>query len=179
MLQVVAAREPDTLPDVEHLLRPAPRRPGELHEAVTISPELGARLMYCCASAGVVVDVAATLLLESQLLMNDLAAVGAGDLVDRLLHAEVGVERGLSAAEADYLRSLTVGRRSGSTAGRPRDRVVLPVRLLPLLDSAVWTRAGAGDLERAIRWETAALLGATTMREWGLRRVLTLAAARR
>jgi hypothetical protein len=179
MLHAVAAPEPDPLPEVEHLLRAAPRRPGELHEAVTISPELSGHLMERCAPAGVAIDVAATLLVESQLLMNDLAAVGAGYLMDRLLDAEVGVTRRLSAAEADYLRSLTVGRRSGSTAGRPRDRIVLPVRLLPLLDSAVWMRARDGNLERAIRWETAALLGATTMREWGLRRVLTLADRRR
>jgi hypothetical protein len=160
-LRLVDQPEPPPLPTGEALVV-GPRRPGELHDVVA----LGAASEVIAAKAvrsRVDVDVAATLLFELHLLATDCSAAG------RPLPtapASAAPRRRLSAAEADYLRVLTL--RPGAVAA-PATRAALPVRLLPRITPTVIAAAAAlADLEEAIRWETAALVEGRTIGELGL-----------
>ncbi len=51
------------------------------------------------------------------------------------------------------------------TPGRSRNRVTLPVRLLGRLPQELSYENSVG-LERAVRWESAAVLARLTMSEW-------------
>lgn len=166
-LSAVPPATPQALPDCEHLLALSPRRPGELHEPLGVALQPGCALAEHAATAGVAVDLAAALMLEAQLLLEDLEAFGAAPPPAQPTSA-ARVTRRLSAAEADYLRALTLRRRLPKS-GAPPKRLVLPVRLLPHADPRRLARAAEGDLGRTLDWEVAALLAGMTLREWGLR----------
>lgn len=160
-LRLVDQSEPPPLPIGEALVASA-RRPGELHDIVT----LGSASEAVAAKAGrsrVGVDVAMTLLLELHLLATDCAAAS------RALPPAPAISmphRRMSAAEADYLRLLTLRPDAPPT---PTARAALPVRLLPRVSPAVIAGAAATvDLEEAIRWELAALHQGRTIGELGL-----------
>lgn len=163
-LRVVPPPDPVPLPDGDAYLDPAPRRPGELHEAVAATAAVRGDAAAVAAAAGIAESVATTVPLEAHVVHGDLARVGR-ELDGSAVHG--GVERRLSAAEADYLRSLTAGRRRrrGRFAAGP---LLIPVRLLPWAKPSTLAMALRGDVEQALVWEAQALLAGATMREWVL-----------
>jgi hypothetical protein len=137
------------------------RRPGELYDVVALGD--AASLVAAKATrARVGLDLAATLLIELHLLQLDL--VDAGFPLPAPPSAAAPTRR-LTAAEGDYLRTLTF-RRTQATTTAPRASV--PVRLLPRITPTVLAAAASGDLGHAIAWEVAALLGGRTIAELGL-----------
>lgn len=155
-----------TVPDPPPLpVLPAisPRRPGERHEAVAISAGQSQALREKAHAAKLPVDLAATLLVEAQLAVDWLTGFG---ISPESLETDVDV-LALSAAEADYVRALTLGRRSGA---RPRDAraatVALPARLVARCSSSVIARAVQGDIELAVRWEVCAMRSGLLIGEW-------------
>lgn len=159
---------PPALPDVDYLYGDGPRRPGELHEPLALGRELQDRLVRSARRAGLPVDLTARLLIEAALLVGDLEALGAPDAAQELdvVAARARVERRMSAAEADYLRSL------GLRRWAPGPGATIPVRLVGRLASIDVAAALDGDATRAVAWEAAALLQARTMLEWGLAVIL-------
>lgn len=145
-----------------------PRRPGELHESLTLSDRTARDLAIRAAGAGVSVDVACSLVLEAGLLLER-----RPDLGDLPADTDPPVIA-LPEASARYLRSLTVARKpSHRTPSRQRN-VAVPIRLLPRLaacdvERTIW----AVDLELAISWEIAAVLAGQTMSEWAVERLLS------
>jgi hypothetical protein len=138
------------------------RRPGELYDVVALGD--AASLVAAKATrARVGLDLAATLLIELHLLQLDL--VDAGFPLPAPPSAAAPTRR-LTAAEGDYLRTLTFRRAQATT---PAPRASVPVRLLPRITRTVVAAAAAtGDLEHAIAWEVAALLEGRTIAELGL-----------
>jgi hypothetical protein len=112
------------------------------------------------------VDLAATLLVEARLTHDWLNELGLGA---RALAAPPGRAVALSAAEADYLRGLSVGRsrRHGAASSAPGATTVsLPVRLVARCSPALLDRAARSDLEVAIAWEIGALREGLGIGEW-------------
>jgi hypothetical protein len=143
------------------------RRPGELHEALPLSVNAAKALAKRAASAGLAVDVAASLALEAGHLRMRLPQLQA-------LHPCPGsMSTALPEASARYLRSLTLGRRPHRPPTRAPSRVAIPVRLVPRLCA---TDAEAlidmVELEQAIAWEVAAVGAGQTMSEWALDQLL-------
>src|SRR4051812_15693424 len=103
------ARDPlPPLPDPADLVeREAPRRPGELHEALVLERAAADHVAEQAALAGVHVDVAASVLLEAGLLCADL-----GPRVSALRATRSSGAVRLPHAHARYLRSLTLCRRA-------------------------------------------------------------------
>jgi hypothetical protein len=161
-LRLIGAPEPGSPPTGGLLARDL-CRPGELHEVVALDERTGAVAAAKAARAGVSADVAVTLLVELELLYDDVGRAG-------LAHGEPPAfappSLQLTAAEADYLRFLAFPRRSRSP--QPARQVALPVRLLPRTTHDTLARAVDGDLDRAIRWEVAALTAGRTIGEFGL-----------
>lgn len=159
---------PPPLPDVAYLYRDGPRRPGELHEPLALDPEAQDRLARSARSAGLPMDLTARLLIEAALLVADLEALGAPGAAPDLdiAAAHATVQRRMSAAEADYLRRLSVRRWA------PGPSATIPVRLIGRLSSVDVGAALHGDATRAVVWEVAALVHARTMLEWGLTVIL-------
>ncbi|MFI4991986.1 MAG: hypothetical protein ACHQHO_13885 [Solirubrobacterales bacterium] len=165
------ADEPQPLPDCEGTLALV-RRPGELHEPLTLARDCAERLTAQAATVGVEESVAATLLVEAELLRDELARLGLAHLTPRLDTTARTPERALSAAEGDYLRSLTMRRPRGVNAAA---RVALPVRLHRRVEQRLLRAALAADLGQALAWEMCALMQGLTIGEWGLRCALELA----
>lgn len=161
VLRLVPDFQDPPLPTGELLVVDA-RRPGELFDVVAVG-DAALPVAIKAKEAHVGFDLAMTLLIESRLLHLDL--VGAGLAIPATPQL-VSPARRLSAAEADYLRALTL-RRVGTV--KALTRVVLPVRLLPRITTADIAAAAEGDLEDAIAWEIAALLEGRTMAELGWR----------
>lgn len=159
---------PPPLPDMAYLYDDRPRRPGELHEPLALGPDIQNRLARSACNAGLPLGVTAGLLLEAALLVSDLEALGASDAARDLdpVAARATVRRRMSAAEADYLRRLSVRRCA------PGPSATIPVRLIGRLGSIDVAAALDGDAERAVAWEAAALLQSRTMLEWGLAVIL-------
>lgn len=162
------------MPRVDDLVPADVRRPGELQEALVVEEALQARLSEVAAEAGVTASVAASVLLEAGLAVVDLEEAGVRDaaaVLDRRA-SSVARSRPISAAEGDYLRTLTIRRRH-----RPHDRAPLsvPVRLLARLhERDLDALAGIVPLEQALRWERHSLEEGRILGEWAL-----LAALRR
>lgn len=160
-LHLVGRPEPPPLPAGEALVAGA-RRPGELYDLVALgdaAPIVAAK----ATSSRIGFDVAATLLIEFHLMRGDVT--DAGFALPATPAARTPARR-LSAAEADYLRILTL--RPAQLAA-PKPRAAVPVRLLPRTSSAVIKDAAAtADLEQAIAWEAAALVEGRTIAELGL-----------
>ena len=126
-LRLLAADPLPPVPDAGELLGAFVRRPGELHEAFPLPAPAAHWLAEEVARCGVEADVLGSVLLEASLVAEDLA-------LERLAALEPApfdkLQRGLSAAEADYLRVLTVARRSRSVRRVPPQAVIaIPVRL--------------------------------------------------
>jgi plasmid stability protein len=145
----------------------SPRRPGELHESLTLSGEAARHLGVRAAQAGVSVDVAASLVLEAGLLLErrpHLSDVAAGEDPPAIALPE---------ASARYLRSLTVARTPLRRIPSKQRVVAVPVRLVPRLGACdVGGAIETVDLELAISWETAAILSGQTMSEWAVESLL-------
>ncbi len=122
-LRLLYGTESVPLPSGELLVVDA-RRPGELHDVVALG-DAAALVAAKATEMRVSFSLAATLLIELHLLRVDLA--GAGLPLPAPPHAAAPARR-LSAAEADYLRALTLRRGSGAAGLRP--------------GSARWWRAG-------------------------------------
>jgi hypothetical protein len=147
--------------------RPA-RRPGERHEPLGLDADGAGALRRLAACAGLPVDLAATLLIEARMSLDWLEALSR----DVSLLAYEPEPVALSAAEADYLRALTVGRALGRAVPHVDDgptTIVLPVRLVARAAPEVVRRAVEGDLEQAIAMEVRALRGGMLMGEWAAR----------
>lgn len=158
------------LPTAERLLSPPVRRPGELHEPVSLPA--GARRALDAQIADHRLDpaVAAALLLEATSLIRQLEALAVSRprlLLDAAAkHARL--TRRTSAAEADYLRTLTRPPRSTPHQAVPAT-VAIPIRLLARLQRTNLAEAfNSIPLPSAAGWELAALATGTTMSEWGL-----------
>lgn len=152
----------------------APRRPGESYRRIGIALATRRRLALASADSAVPLDVAATLICEAGLLLErlDRRRISCpSSLLDRAASAS-RLARPLGAADADYLRALCC-----RSWRRSRDEPDLPVRLID--------RIGAGSaervvehlervelLERAIRWEIAAIGAGSRMAGWGCEAVL-------
>jgi len=159
-LRLVDRAEPLPLPSGALLVADA-RRPGELYDVVALGD--AASLVEAKATrARVGLSVAATLLIELHLLQLELVDAGFPLPAPPSVAAPA---RRLTAAEADYLRTLTFRRAQAAT---PAPRASVPVRLLPRITPTVVAAAATGDLEHAIAWEVAALLGGRTIAELGL-----------
>jgi hypothetical protein len=152
------------LPSAEDLLTlQAPRRPGELHEALPLSEDFAQAIATQATQAGVGLDVAASLVVEAGLIADD-TQLTTGAQEPQSNHEALA----LPEASARYLRALTVGRRRGAPV-LPRGSVAVPVRLVPRLAAASIERlVGAIELEVAIAWEIAAVRQGRTMSEWAL-----------
>jgi hypothetical protein len=137
------------------------RRPGELYDVVSLG-DAAALVAAKATRARVGLNVAATLLVELHLLQRDLVDAGFSLLAPPSAAAPI---RRLTAAEGDYLRTLTFRRAQATT---PAPRASVPVRLLPRITPTVIAAAATGDLEHAIAWEVAALLEGRTIAELGL-----------
>lgn len=169
-LHIVERPETRELPSGE-LLVATVRRPGELHDVVTVDEAVASKIAAKATASRIDVNVAATLLVEMHLLAADLKDVGSAPV---LPPEAAPPRRRLSAAEADYLRRLTF--RLDARVAQPV-RVALPVRLIPRATGTVTAAAAAGDIEHAIAWEIAALLSGRTIGELGLLVALSCAAA--
>ncbi len=147
------------------------RRPGETHEAITLDPIATTRLRAEAAADGTSPSVALTVKLEAALAIEQLRLRGITDpitLLDRIADAQRPIHA-LSAAEADYARSLTIDRIGG------HDRsLTIPVRLHARLQTHdVEVLLDSVGLQRAIRWELAALRAGATLGEWAAWGALT------
>jgi hypothetical protein len=140
------------------------RRPGELHEAIALDADAARRLTAEALADGTSPSVALTVKLEAALVVEQLRARGVADpigLLDAIARAQRPVHA-LSTAEADYARSLTLDRIGGHAHG-----LTVPVRLHSrLLTHDVEALLNVVDLQRAIRWELAALRAGATLGEW-------------
>lgn len=137
------------------------RRPGELHDVVAlgaVAPVFAAKATKARLDLG----LGTTLLVECELLRTDLAR--AGFELGTAPHIDAP-SRNLSAAEANYLRALTLRR---VQRVMPKPDVGMPVRLIPRLTTDTLVAAAGGDLQQAIAWEVAALLEGRTVAEFGL-----------
>ena len=140
------------------------RRPGELHEALTLDPSAAARLTAEALADGTSPSVALTVKLEAALAVEQLRGRGIADpasLLDAIARAQRPVHA-LSTAEADYARSLTLDRIGGHADG-----LTIPIRLHSRVRTHdVEALLDVVGLERAIRWELAALRAGATLGEW-------------
>jgi hypothetical protein len=169
-LRLLHPPEPDPLPTGQLLVHDE-RRSGELHEVVALDEVAALAVSDKAARAGVSIGVALTLLIEFVLLEEDLADVG----VYMAEPPPATPMLRLSAADASYLRRLTF-RRPVKASATPK--VAVPVRLLTRMTRDTLVRAAEGDLERAIRWEVAAVTAGRTVAELGLVLALRVSAAR-
>jgi hypothetical protein len=148
---------------VEMVARPAEaREPWELQSSATLRAV--AEEAHAC---GLPLPVAVSLVCELRLVLGDVGRPVVGAL-DRAARAGC-VEARLSAADAAYLRLLTVGRRDRhDDVGRRVCTVDIPSRLSSrLLNCGGPERLlERGWLERACEWECAAVLEGRTMSEW-------------
>src|SRR5688500_16354678 len=103
-LRLVHAPEPPPLPNLPMAIL---RRPGERHEVIAVPSESAAQLTQAAAYSGISLDLAVTLLAEAKLALIWLRMTGRWEN----FAAHPGAPVALSAAEADYLRALTLGRK--------------------------------------------------------------------
>jgi hypothetical protein len=112
---------------------------------------------------GVDLDALASMLVEAALVARDLGHKRFERLVP---HATAPPRRSLSAAEGDYLRSISIGRLRRKPPRRAPATVALPVRLVArvsgeLLDESLCS----GSAELALKWEALAVIEGRTLSE--------------
>jgi hypothetical protein len=156
-------------------------RAGDRHDPWTLPVTAALRELGRAAGAcGVDVELAVRLAVECALVCDDLLLAGTDPAQLDLAAGAERVAGEIDASAAPYLRRLTHGRRD--IPARALDEVVtvgLPVRLSGRLLRADLDALLAGvPLERALAWETAAVLRSRTMSEWAPLTALRLAAAR-
>jgi hypothetical protein len=146
-------------------------RPGELREPVRLTATDARRLAAAAAGIGLASEAAFGLLFEATLVRADLRQAGADE---SCITFRDGAPAVLSAAEADYLRALTVGRGRAPRRKPSKGPGVfpLPVRLMSRCSRELIDEALAGDAEQALSWETRAVREGRTMLEWALSRAL-------
>jgi len=165
-------------PPAECVVARSAVRAGDRHEPWTLPVGDALRALAGAAGeAGVDVELAVRLTVECALVCDDLRAAGVDPAALDAVAAAERVAGELDAAAAAYLRRLT-GRRRG-TAARALGEVVtagLPLRLSArLLAADLDALVAAVPLERALAWETAAVLAGRTMSEWAPLAALRLA----
>lgn len=148
-------------------------RPGELCEPFVQRVPTG--LCEVATRRGLSASLALSLLVEQALVLLDGGPVGYDLLVDRLearAAAPAGVP--LTPALAGYARNL-MGGLNGSlrTSALDDSPAVVPVRLVARARASWPIALDYDDLERAIRWELAAVREGRTMSEWALRALLS------
>lgn len=148
-------------------------RAGDRHEPWVLPVTGGiAALVARARTAGVDVELAVRLTVECALVCGDLCTAGADPAALDAAAATEQVTGELDAAAAAYLRRLTGRRGEAVTVRRsaPSGEVVtvgLPVRLSSrLLAADLDGLVSAVSLDRALAWETAAVLAGRTMSEW-------------
>jgi hypothetical protein len=163
VLRLLAAEPLPPLPDASELLPTSVRRPGELHEAVPVDPETARWLSGQAMRLGVGVDTLASVLLEASMVAQDLGWVRFENVVP----APPKPSRyPLTAAEAAYLRSLTIVRARPRVPSRPPVTVALPVRLIPRLDGQPLDgRLRSVAPELALGWEALAVAEGRSLAE--------------
>lgn len=167
-LHLVHAPEPPPLPVLPTVVL---RRPGERHEVIAVPTENAAELAQAAASSGISLDLAVTLLAEAELTLIWLRTTGRWENFT----APSGPAVALSAAEADYLRALTVGRKPKTPPKATQTVVSVPVRLVARCSPDLLPKLpGELDLEQAIGWEAAALREGLQMGEWLMRQALVV-----
>ena len=165
-LRLVHAPEPPPLPNLPMAIL---RRPGERHEVIAVPTESAAQLTQAAAYSGISLDLAVTLLAEAELALIWLRMTGRWEN----FAAHPGAPVALSAAEADYLRALTVGRKRRTPPKATQTVVSVPVRLVARCSPDLLPGLpGELDLEQAIAWEAAALREGLQMGEWLMRQAL-------
>jgi hypothetical protein len=163
-LRLLASEPLEPLASASELLAHGARRPGELHEALPLSGKAAGWLAREAAASRLDADVLGSLLLEAALVAVDLG----GEQLERLDHPPIaGDGRTMSAAEAAYLRTLTIARRSREARPVPAPAAIaVPVRIVwRLFEVDVDEALRAVPSEAAIAWETAALIEGRTLAE--------------
>lgn len=173
-LYVVEQAAPPPLPRLES--GEEVRRPGELYETVALDVAQAQALSAVAGQVGVAASSLLAALVEAELLRMTLRQRGLEWCCAELAGEEYGPCRVLSAAEAEYLRTLTI-RRAARQRTASTVRAALPVRIMTRIDTALLSRALEGAPEPALRWETHAVMAGSTLGEWGLARALVLALA--
>jgi hypothetical protein len=150
-------------PDPADLISAGSRRPGELHEAVPVTAPEAAALGREATRTGVHRDVLASVTLELAMISEDLGGI-ADDLTAPMLRMS---DRALSAAEAEYVRALTISRRPRRSAGAAAFATVsVPVRLTSRLRLGTLSCALNAELvDAALAWETAAAIEGRSLSE--------------
>ncbi|MFP5363215.1 MAG: hypothetical protein ACLGI5_10865 [Thermoleophilia bacterium] len=165
-LHLVHAPEPPPLPVLPTVVL---RRPGERHEVIAVPTENAAELAQAAACSGISLDLSVTLLAEAELAVIWLRMTGRWEN----FAAHPGAPVALSAAEADYLRALTVGRKAKAPPKAAQTVVSVPVRLVARCSPDLLRGLpGEVSLEQAIAWEAAALREGLQMGEWLMRQAL-------
>jgi hypothetical protein len=147
------------------------RRPGDMHDVISIPEGTRNQIERKADASSVPSALATALLLELVLLERDISTAA----VRMPVAPEPVVNLRLTAAQAHYLRGLTWHRpgfvpfADGTAA--------LPVRLLARSTLETLGDAARGDLELALRWESAAVAAGRWMAELGLLSALTRAGA--
>ena len=161
---VASPPPPPKLPDLARVYEDPVRRPGELHEALVLDPELAQHLDQLAVAATMPRGTAGRLLIEAEIVRIELTSMGVDDAPPKLddTAGRATVLRRLSAADADYVQRL---RRPAAAANT---LLTVPVRLLGKIGELDLRRAMDGDLGRAVQWEIAAVLAGRTMLEWAL-----------
>lgn len=142
---------------------PAARRPGELHETVSLDQSDAAWLACEARSLGVEPDVLGAALLECAVVALEIGRQRFG----RTRPRELPARRAASAADADYVRAVTLGRaRSGQV--RPPASIGVPVRVYRRMSGSVSSLLRHTPPATAIAWEIAAVTAGHTITEWAL-----------
>lgn len=159
----------DELPELGDVLPSSVRRPGELHEFVPLDPLIGQQIAQHAAEVGLKPDVAATIALEALIAvswLDDHGVKNAAAMLSEFASQSV-VTRGLSAADANYIRSITAERGRAQTSKTSPHSIALPVRLMNKFSAEVLAEALRDiDISAAVQWEIASLMDGRSLAEW-------------
>ncbi len=163
-LRLLASDPFPPVPSVDELLGEAVRRPGQFHEVVVLSRQDAHLLARAAADCWLHTDVLGSLLLEAALVAADISMELFTALRPSLSPAP---HPSMSAAEAAYLRTLTLGRRARPARRAPApDTIAVPARIVTRLATVELSRAlSAVPCATAIAWETVALREGRTLGE--------------
>lgn len=128
------------------------------------------------SAAGLGLADAARLVVERELVLRDVEACDlareAGRHILGMLARDARAFVPLSAAQARYVRSLTLGRTAAPLDSHGTLTVPVPERLLARCRGKVPAAAfSAAAVEEAVSWEIAAALEARSMTEWAAMRI--------
>lgn len=157
---------------LDELLGAPDARPGELCEP--FAQEVPAELREVAARRGMSASLALALLVEHALVLLDAGSLEHDRLVGVLdARAAVPAALPLTPALAGYARRLMGGLNGSLSASSLDDSAaVVPVRVVARARASWPIALDYDDLERAIRWELAAVREGRTMSEWAMRGLL-------